>query len=243
MKKRSRDSLLFDCRVFDYMVCLFLAGALARPGIAKDNLQEILSRMDKAAIEFQAMTAQVTYVTHTDVLNEDSPPETGTATMKKVQPGEVQGKIDFTSPDLRTVTIEKRRVQEYLPKINTLQIFDLDKHGPQLDKFLMIGFGTSGTEIAAAYDVMTLASEPVNGQAVTRLQLIPKNGEAKQYVKELELWIPEQGDPYPVREKIFEPSGDYQLVTYSNVKINPPLKADALQLKLPAGVKIEHPGK
>jgi outer membrane lipoprotein-sorting protein len=238
MKKRLRDGLFFEC-----MVCVFLAAALARPGIAKDNLQEILSRMDKAAGEFQAMTAQVTHVTHTDVLNEDSPPETGTVTMKKVQPGEVQGKIDFTSPDLKTVTIEKRRVQEYLPKINTLQIFDLDKRGPQLDKFLMIGFGTSGTEIAGAYDVTIVGSEQFSVQAVTQLQLIPKNGEAKQYVKKLVLWIPDQGDPYPLREKIFEPSGDYQLVTYSNLKINPPLQPGALQLKLPAGVKTEHPGK
>jgi outer membrane lipoprotein-sorting protein len=228
---------------FVSMVCLLVAGALAPLGIAKDDLQEILSRMDKAASEFQAMTAQITHVTHTDILNDDSPPETGTVTMKKVQPGEVQGKLDFTSPDVKIVTIEKRRVQEYFPKINTLQIFDLDKHGPQLDKFLMIGFGTSGTEIAATYDVTILGSEPANGQAATRLQLIPKSGEAKKYVKKLELWIPEQGDPYPLREKISEPSGDYQLVTYSKVTINPPLKADALQLKPPAGVKIEHPGK
>jgi outer membrane lipoprotein-sorting protein len=75
------------------------------------------------------------------------------------------------------------------------------------------------------------------------LQLVPKNGEAKQYVTKLELWIPEQGDPYPLREKIFEPSGDYLLVTYIDQKINPPLKADALELKPLAGVKVEHPGK
>ncbi len=225
------------------MVCVFLAGALAPIGIAKDNLQEILSRMDKAASDFKSMTAQVTHVTHTEVLNDDSTPETGSVTMKKVQPGEVQGKLEFTSPDPKTITIEKRRVQEYLPKINTLQIYDLDKHGPQLDKFVMIGFGTSGTEIAASYDVTILASEQVNGQALMRLQLVPKSGEAKQYVKKLELWIPEQGDPYPLRERIFEPSGDYILVTYSDTKINPPLKPDALQLKLPAGVKTENPGK
>ena len=45
--------------------------------------------MDKAASEFKTMTAQVTYVTHTDVLNEDNT-ETGTAIMQKVQPGEVR---------------------------------------------------------------------------------------------------------------------------------------------------------
>ena len=225
----------------DSIVCLLLAG-LATLAAADNSLQQVLSRMDKAAADFNAMTAQVTYVTHTDVLNDNST-ETGTAIMKKVQPGEVQARIDFTAPDLKTITIEKRRVQEYLRKINTLQIFDLDKKGPQLDKFLMIGFGTSGTEIAATYDVTIVGSEQFSLQAVTRLQLIPKNGEAKQYVTKLELWIPEQGAPYPVREKIFEPSGDYLLVTYSDQKINPLLKADALELKPPAGVKVEHPGK
>jgi outer membrane lipoprotein-sorting protein len=231
-----RDSLLAVS-----MTCLVLAGPTT-VAAADDSLHQVLARMDKAAADFNSMTAQVTHVTHTDVLN-DSTKETGTAIMKKVQPGEVQGRIDFTSPDLKTVTIAKRRVQEYLPKINTLQIFDLDKKGPQLDKFLMIGFGTSGTEIAATYDVTILGSEQFSGQAVTHLQLVPKSGEAKQYVTKLELWIPEQGAPYPLREKIYEPSGDYQLVTYSDQKINPPLKADVLELKPPAGVKVEHPGK
>jgi outer membrane lipoprotein-sorting protein len=208
-------------------------------------LREILSRMDKAAGDFKSMTARVTHLIHTDVLNDDSS-ETGTVMMKKVQPGEVQGRLDFTAPDAKIVTIEKRRVQEYLPKINTLQIFDLGKHGEQLDKFLMIGFGTSGTEIADNYDVTILAPETVNGQLLTRLQLIPKSGEAKNYVRKLELSIPQQGDPYypyPVREKIFESSGDFILVTYSDLKINPPLQPDALQLKPPPGVKTEYPGK
>jgi outer membrane lipoprotein-sorting protein len=209
---------------------------------ADENLQNVLSRIDKAANEFKSMTAQVTYVTHTDVLNDDST-ESGTVTMKKIQPDEVQGKVDFTAPDRKTVTIEKRRVEEYFPKINTLQVFDLDKHGEQLDKFFMIGFGTSGTELAKDYDVTVLGTENVNGQLAIHLQLKPKAPEARQYIQRLELWIPEQGDPYPLREKILEPSRDYRLVTYSDLKINPPLQPDALQLKLPPGVKTEHPGR
>jgi outer membrane lipoprotein-sorting protein len=224
------------------LVCLTLAGP-ATVAAADNSLQQVLARMDKAASEFKAMTAQVTYVTHVDVLG-DNTTETGVVTMKKVQPDEVQGKVDFISPDRKTVTIEKRRVKQYLPKINTLQILDLDKHGAQLDKFFMIGFGTSGTELAANYSVTIGGSETVNGRAATRLQLIPKNnGEAKDYVQKLELWIPEQGDPYPLREKIWEPSGDYRLVTYSDQKINPPLQPDALELKLPPGVKTEYQGK
>jgi outer membrane lipoprotein-sorting protein len=229
-------------RLRDSVVCLFLAGAVAPLATANGSLQEVLARMDKAASEFKSMTAQVTYVTHTDVLNDDST-ETGSVIMKKVQPGEVQGRVDFTSPDRKTVTIEKRRVEEYVPKINTLYVFDLDRHGEQLDKFFLIGFGTSGTELATSYDMSMLGSEPVNGQPAVHVQLVPKSGEARRYVQKLDLWIPEQGSPYPLREKIFEPSGDYRLVTYGGLKINPPLQPDALQLKPPPGVKTEYPGK
>ncbi len=222
-------------------MCLILAGPL-KLAAAGDTVQQVLARMDNAAIDFKAMTAQVTHVDHTDVLNDDTK-ESGTVTMKKVQPGEMQGRVDFTVPDRKTITFEKRRIQEYLPKINTLQVFDLDKHGEQLDRFLMIGFGTSGMELAKDYDVTVLGTETINGQSAIRLQLNPKATEIRQYVQKIELWIPEQGDPYPLREKIFEPSRDYRVVTYDNLKINPPLQTDAMQLKVPPGVKIEHPGQ
>jgi len=220
-------------RLRGFVLCLILAGSAALAA-ASDNLPQVLAHMDKAAADFKSMTAHVTQVTHVDVLNDDTT-EIGTVIMKKVQPDEVQGRVDFTSPDVKTITVEKRRVQEYLPKINTLRIYDLDRHGAQLDKFFMIGFGTSGTELAANYDVTILAPQ--------HLQLIPKSAEVKHYIVKVELWISEQGDPYPLREKITEPSGDYILVTYSDLQINPSLKPDALQLKPLPGAKIEHPGQ
>ena len=222
-------------------MCLALWGAAA-VAATNDNLQQVLARMDKAAKDFKSMTAHVTYVQHTEVLNENDT-ETGTATMKKVQAGEVQGLVDFTSPDRKTITFEKRHLQEYLPKIKTVQVFDLAKHGEQLDQFLMMGFGTSGTELAKDYDMTVVGSDSSQGQAAIHLQLIPRAADVRQYVQKLELWIPEQGDPYPLHEKILEPSGDYLMVTYTNLTINPALSPDALKLKLPAGVQTVYPGK
>lgn len=226
-------------RLIRCVVCLIVAASLRGAG---DNLPNVLARMDKAASDFKSMTAQVSYLTHTDVLNENDT-ETGTVTMKKVHPNDVQGKVDFTAPDRKIVTIEKRRAQEYLPKIKTLYVFDLSKHGPQLDQFFLTGFGTSGTELASSYDMTVLGTDNVNGHPAIQLQLIPKAADWRNYVQKITLWIPEQGDPYPLREKIVEPSGDYHVVTYTDLKINPPLGPDALQLQLPPDVKTEHPGK
>jgi outer membrane lipoprotein-sorting protein len=224
---------------------LFLFTAAASPVAPKDSWEPIKARMDKAADEFKTMTARVTNVTHTDVINENST-EAGNVAMKKVRAGEVQGLIDFQTPDKRTIAFENRRLRIYYPKIKTVQEWNLGKHGEQLDRFLMIGFGTSGVSLARDYAVSVLGTEAmkgVEGKQTIRLRLIPRAGEAREYVKQLELWIPETGDPYPVQEKISAPSGDYRLITYSDLKINKPLPPDALQLKVPPGVKTEYPGK
>ena len=60
-------------------------------------------------------------------------------------------------------------------------------------------------------------------------------------LKKAELWIGETSG-LPAQEKLFTSAGgDYQLVTYSNLKLNPPLPESALKLNYPKGVTVEHP--
>jgi outer membrane lipoprotein-sorting protein len=222
-------------------VCLALVAGVIRA--AGDSvLDQVLARMDRAAKDFKSMTAEVTWVSHTEVLNENDQ-ETGTITLKKVHAGEVDCLVDFTAPDRKTIELQKHAAREYLPKLKTVQVFDLKNHAEQIEQFMMIGFGTSGSELAKDYDMTVLGTEPWQGQQTVHLQLIPKSADAKPYVQKVEIWIPAQGNPYPLHEKIFEPSGDYRLVTFSDLKINPPLPADALKLKLPSGVQTVYPGK
>ena len=144
-------------RVLSTLLCLITLSAA--PVTPPDGWASIQARMDKAASEFKSMTAQGTYVTHTDVINEDST-ESGKVVMKKAASGEVQGLIEFMGPDRRSIYIENRRVRIYYPKINTVREFDLGKHGEQLDQFLLIGFGTSGTSIARDYTVSLFRTNP-----------------------------------------------------------------------------------
>ncbi len=220
---------------------LFLISLSATPDSPKDM---ILARMDKAASEFKNMTARVSNLVHTDVISEDNT-ETGTVVMQKVAAGQVQGLIDFLAPDKRTISFENRKLRIYYPEINTVQEFDLGTHGDQLDQFLMIGFGTSGTALAKDYDVSAQVETVKNfeGTHTIRLLLRPKTADARQYVKKVELWIPETGPPYPVQEKISAPSGDYRVITYTELKTNQPLPPGALQLKARQGFKTVYPGK
>jgi outer membrane lipoprotein-sorting protein len=227
---------------FGIFLCLFaLTAGRAAPG---DSLKDLKTRMDQAAMEFKSMTAHVTWKTHLDSIDDNSI-ETGNVIMKKVQPGEVRALVEFIEPDRRFVSLEKTSLRIFYPKIKTVQVYDLGDQGEQVEQFVMIGFGTSGTTLARDYDMTVLGTEALKGQTVPaiRLQLIPKSGKAGELIKMLELWIPAQSEPYPIQEKISQKSGDYRLVIYSDLKINPLLKPDAVQLKLPPGVKTEVQGK
>jgi hypothetical protein len=174
-------------RVGTIVATLLLITAPAAPVSPKDALQPLLVRMDKAASEFKTMTANVTYITHTDVINEDSK-ETGTVAVQKVRAGEVQSLIEFLAPDKRSVSFAERHLRIYYPKIKTVQEWDLSKHGEQLDQFFLIGFGISGTSLARDYSMNVLGTEKVNqGVRTIRLRLVTKSGVARQLVKQLEL--------------------------------------------------------
>jgi outer membrane lipoprotein-sorting protein len=222
---------------------LLLAGPIVLAGFtsaAPPSSAAVLARMDKASEKFQAMSAKVTLVTHTDVINENTT-ESGTILIKKTGKSQVQALIDFQEPPTarRTLNLSGRTAQIYFPKINTVQIYDLGKYREVAEQFVTLGFGTSGRELADSYLVKVLGEETLSGKSVLRLELTPKSADVKKVITKLDLWIPESGDPYPIEEKYYSPSNDYHLAAYSDLKINPELKGDALKLKPPHGVKME----
>lgn len=206
----------------------------------------MLARFDDAASRFQGMTARVTYLTHIAVIDDNSE-DSGNLTIKKLRANEVQGRIDFTHPpeNYRNILFEQRTLKVYTPKGKTLTVYDLGEKGEQVERFIILGFGTSGADLNRDYVVRVLGQEAVRGQKALKLELVPKSAEARAIVAKLELWVPEKPNaPYPIQEKIYDKSpGEYKIVTYTDLKINPPIAADALKLKLPAGVNILHPQK
>lgn len=221
--------------------CALLA-LLASTVSRADSVQDLLARMDRAAASFQDMTATVKWTTHIAVIDEDTT-ETGNVIMKKVQ-NQVEARIDFIGPNARTLAFSKGQAEIYLPKPKIVQVYDLGSKGEKVDRFIMLGFGTSGTELAHDYDMKVLGPDTVQGVSTEKVQLVPKNPEVQAVVARLELWIPTSGDPYPLQEKAYEKSpGDFVLAVYTDLKINPKLPKDALKLKLPPGVKFEHPQK
>jgi outer membrane lipoprotein-sorting protein len=205
------------------------------------SLESVLATMDRTAATFRGMSADMKRVSHTAVINEDNV-DNGTMLLKRGSGRDMRMLVNLTEPDPKSVALAGKKLEVYYPKIQTVQEYDLGKHRAMLDQFFLIGFGTSGKELSASYNIRLLGSETLAGQKTAHLELIPKSKEVLQHLKKLELWVSESTG-YPVQQKFYLPANDYMLVTYSNLKANPDISDSALKLKLPKGVKREHPQK
>ena len=214
---------------------LLLAGlAHAEP------LADVLARMDRAASEFRSVSAKMKRVQFTAVLSESSEMN-GVMRLRRAK-NDVIGVVEFGEPEPRTVFVKGNKVQIFYPKANSVEEYDTSKYSSNIDQLLTLGFGTSSAQLRKAYEVKDGGAQKVDGVSATRIELLPKSDELKKLITRIELWIPE-GQANPVREKISEPSKNYELVDYSETKVNPDLPDSAFELKLPAKVKRIQPQK
>ncbi len=218
---------------------LALLGVAALP--AAETLGAVQARMDKSAAEFAGLSARVKKVSYTAVIK-DSSAESGTFMIKKVKPGDVRVRMEIDKPDARSIALSRKKYEIFLPKINTVQEYDLTQYGRLVDQFLLLGFGTPVRDITKSYDMVVAGTETIDGKQTTRVELRPKLASVKEHLKLVEIWIP-MNDGNPIQQKFLQPSGDYTLSTYMDVKVNPLLKDADVQLTLPKNVKREKPQK
>lgn len=218
---------------------LILLGSLHQ--LPAGDLASTLARMDKAAAGFAGLTADIKSVSHTFIIK-DTTEESGRMTLQRPKPRDTRMLVEFTKPEPRALSFAGRKVQIYYPKINTVQEYDLGKQSSLIDQFLLLGFGTTSSELRASYDIKYLGEGEAGGQMSDRLELTPKAAEARSHVNRIVLWL-SQANGQPAQIQVFQPSKDYRLITYTRVALNPSLGKDAASLKLPKGVKRETPQK
>jgi outer membrane lipoprotein-sorting protein len=198
-------------------------------------MKDVLSRMDRAAEEFHSYSAQMKRVQFTAVLG-DSSESTGTVLLRRTKKDGTVGVVEFQKPDPRKVYIKGKTVQVLYPKAKTVEIYDTSKYTSNMDQILLLGFGTSAEELNKTYLLKDGGVDKINGTDTTRIELTPKSDEMKKLITKIDMWIA-AGQSTPVRVKFSEPSKNYELVDYSETKLNPALPESAFKQEVPAGFK------
>jgi outer membrane lipoprotein-sorting protein len=200
-----------------------------------DSLDGALQHLDRAGTSFVAMSAHFTNLQHTAIAPDNDFTSNGEMRIKRPRSGQLLGWIDFVAPDPKTVALNGRTVSILLPKMNTVEVYDLGKHQALLEQFFLLGFGTSRHDLEAAYTTSYGGAEVVHGEPTTRVVLISRKPEVRKQLSQLELWISDKSGE-PVRQRFNEPNGNFNVFTYLGMKTTS-LPDSAFKLKLPKGVK------
>jgi len=220
-----------------YAYVIFL---LAVSSAGADLLSDVLLRVDQAAQKFRSVSTGVREI-HYSGLFDETKVEDGTFKMRKLAKTGAELLIDFTGRDRRTILIASNQLTIYYPQANSVNIHNTRKVVKSVDQFLLVGFGTSNSELQRTYHVSLGGSETIGTRKTTRIELRPKKAETQTLISTIELWIPD-GQGTPIQEKLIVggKSKDYYLFEFSNPQVrtlsDPALPDSDFQLNLPPGV-------
>lgn len=223
-------------------IALALTVPVVTQTLAAQTLNETFAIMDKTAPQLKSVIAGIKRDVHTALINDDEI-EDGTIRMKRDKSHGVLMRIEFTGAAAKTVALDDSKVTIYNPKIQSATEYNIGARKQMVEQFLLLGFGATSAEMKQSYDVSWVGAEVVDGKQTGHLKLVPKTRDASQQMSGAELWISVNTNSggLPVRQKILFTNGDYWLVKYSDIQMNPRVPDDTFKLKLPKGVQVEHP--
>jgi len=202
------------------------------------NLEAVLNAMDKAAADFHSAQTDFVWDQYQKVVDEHDL-QKGTMYFRR-QSAEVQMAADITVPDKKYVLFSGGTVSVYLPKAAQVTEYNAGKNKADFETFLVLGFGGRGRDLAKSFDVKYAGMEQVEGVNAAKLELKPKSPKVANMFPTMTLWIdPARG--VSVQQLFNEPSGDYRLAKYNNIKVNEKVPNDTFKLKTSGKVTYVRP--
>lgn len=230
MRANHRHSKKFFGLLISFL-CLAAAFSAAQ---GDANLQKVIRQMDAAAANFQSAQADFVWEQYFKVVN-DKDAQKGTVYYRR-SGKEIQMMADITDPP-KSVLFSDGKVQVYEPKLKRVTSYEAGKNREAVESFLVLGFGGSGTDMLKTFDVKYLGPETIDGVNTVKLELVPKADRVRNIFAKIWLWIdPARG--ISVQQQFFEPSGDYRLAKYSDLKVNQKIPDTAFKLKTSSDTKF-----
>ncbi len=202
------------------------------------GLEAVLNDMDRAAAGFKSAQADFVWDQFTRVIQEHDL-QKGTIYYRR-QGNEVQMAADIQDPAKKYVLFSGGKVDVYQPEIDQVTEYNAGKNKAEFESFLVLGFGGRGHDLAKSFEVRYDGVENVGGVQAAKLTLAPKAAKVKNMFSQIVLWIdPARG--ISVQQQFTEPSGDYRLAKYTNIKLNQKLPDASFKLNTTGKTKWVRP--
>src|SRR5215475_15948553 len=196
------------------------------------TLDQVFAKLDEVAKTFRSVQSDIER-THVTILVDDKDVSSGKFYYVR-QGKEPRVRLDLMKPAIQQVLIDKGKLQIYSPNLKQVQEASLGQHQDKVEMFMALGFGQSSQDLKKNFSVSLAPDEVVDGKMTTVLELKPKNS---AMFKSVQMWMDQQRW-ISVQIKTTEAGGDYLVLKFSDIKINPSIPDSTFNLKLPKDVQV-----
>jgi outer membrane lipoprotein-sorting protein len=225
--------------LFALVVAVLLpVSAMAQAAKSSPELERVLDSMDRAADAFRTLQAEFVWEQFQKVVNETDV-QKGTIYFRR-QNNQVEMAAEIREPDRKKVVFAGDKVRMYQPKIDRVTEYSAGKNRQEFESFLVLGFGGRGHDLAKSFEMSYEGSEQVQGQAAAKLLLIPKVERVRGMFAKIYLWI-DSTRGISVQQQFLEPSGDYRLSKYSNIRMNVEIPGSVFKLQTTGKTQVIRP--
>ena len=204
----------------------------------QQSLNAVLQDMDKAAAKFKTAQADFEWDQYERVVDEHDI-QKGQIYFRRTKTG-IDAAIRVTSPDAKQVLFKDGKLMLYQPKIDQVTEYKASANRAEVESFMSLGFGASGKDLARNFEIKLDGWETVDGVKTAKLDLTPKEAKVRSSLSRVLLWMDPVQD-VSLKQQFFEPSGDYRLTHYTNIRLNRRISDDVFRLKTTSRTKFVKP--
>ncbi len=198
------------------------------------ELQKVLTDMDEASAKFQSAQADFVWDQYTAVVQSHDY-QKGTIAFRRVGNATemvAHIKTDNDQPSPKDVLYKGGELDYYQPTVKQETILNA---GANVERYLTLGFGGSGKDLAAHWNIAYQGTEKIGDVETAKLDLTPKQTGASNEFTHITVWV----DPkraISLKQQVFQSSGDWRTAVYSNIRMNS-VPASAFALVLAPGTQ------
>lgn len=212
---------------------------LAQAGSPDAQLSKVLAQMNAASARFTSAQADFAWDQYTAVVEEHDL-QKGTIAFRRAGANDVEMVVHVQTengqPAPKDVLYRDGHLDLFQPQIHQETILSAGKNQGQFESYATLGFGGSGRDLQANWNVRDEGAATIDGTAVARLLLTPKNPGPNPMFSRIEIWLDPVTDTS--RKQVFyTPGGDTRTALYTNIKMNGTPES-AFRLKLPSGTQV-----
>ena len=198
------------------------------------ELQKVLAEMDAASARFQSAQADFVWDQYTAVVQSHDY-QKGTIAFRRVGNATemvAHVKTENDQPAQKDVLYKGGELDFYQPALKQETILNA---GANVERYLTLGFGGSGKDLASNWNVAYQGNETIDGVETAKLDLTPKQPGSNNQFTHITVWVDTKRG-ISLKQVVYQDSGDSRTALYSNIKMNS-VPASAFTLQVAPGTQ------